>query len=103
LIDVSQVRVPGSDLLDQVVLHVFQLLDQVVLHVFQVRKSVAKFWLRMAGCQDYTGTAQGHEAQATKGKVSDEEERLIVREGRKRTRLSFIFLLPNPCIIIGCS
>ncbi len=27
-------------------------------------------------------------AQATKGKVSDEEERLIVREGRKRTSLS---------------
>ncbi len=54
-------------------------------------------------CQDYTGTAQGHSTTQSigtsyKDKVR-EIGRMIVREGRKRTSLSVIFLHPNPCII----
>jgi hypothetical protein len=43
-------------------------------------------------------TAHKTLAQATKGKVSDMEEKWLW----ERASLSFIFPLPNPCIIIGC-
>jgi hypothetical protein len=58
-------------------------------------------FLAVKTTQNSTGGAGAHSAgKLTETEVSGKEDKLIVREGRGQA--PFIFLLPNPCFIIGC-